>query len=123
MAEQAAAPVSPPVSPPYAPAATYAPAVGAAPAQPMMAPARNNTLAIVLEIIPGLFGFFGIGWLASGYVTTGLILLIAGIMWTVIGSFFSVLTFGFGFACMAVINIVVVIVSALTLSSRLKRGR
>jgi hypothetical protein len=119
-AEVAAATATAPPNEPPAQAATYAPAVGYAPVQPMSAPVRNNGLALVLEVVPGLFGFFGIGWLVGGFTSTGLFLLIGGIIWLVVGSFLSILTLGAGFFCMAVINLIVVIVSTLMLNNRLK---
>ncbi len=89
----------------------------------MAAPRSNGGAAIVFEVIAGLFGFFGIGWLASGFTTTGLFLLIGGIIWDVVGGLLSVATFGAGFLCMGVVNIIVVVVSAITLNNRLNRAR
>lgn len=89
----------------------------------MAAPRSNSGVAIVLEVIAGLFGFFGIGWLISGYTTTGLLLLVGGIIWDVVGGLLSVTTLGFGFLCMGVVNIIVVVVSAIALNNRVNRAR
>lgn len=118
------APTAPPVSAPvYPPAAPYPPAPAYAPVPPMAAPRSNSGVAIVLEVIAGLFGFFGIGWLISGYTTTGLLLLVGGIIWDVVGGLLSVTTLGFGFLCMGVVNIIVVVVSAIALNNRVNRAR
>jgi hypothetical protein len=39
---------------------------------------------MVLEILPGLFGIFGIGWIYSENTGLGTILLIGGIFWFLI---------------------------------------
>jgi hypothetical protein len=41
-------------------------------------PGINKGTALVLEILPAIFGIFGIGWLYSGKTSTGLILLVSG---------------------------------------------
>jgi hypothetical protein len=121
------APTAPPASAPdVAPAAAYPPMAGYTPVQPMVAPKRNGGAAIVVEVIAGLFGFFGVGWLMSGFTTTGLFLLIGGIIWLVVGFLLSVVSLvagGFGFPCMVVVDVIVAIVSAVVLNNRLKGAR
>jgi len=107
---------------------------GAYMATPVMtAPQRNNGLAIALEVIGGLFGFFGIGWLIGGVTNVGLILLISGIigniiMWslvTIAGGALAIFTFGLSFIlflCPPVVNIIVMVISTIMLNGRLKRN-
>lgn len=40
----------------------------------------NKGTTIVLEILPALFGIYGIGWIYSGQLSTGIILLIIGLL-------------------------------------------
>jgi hypothetical protein len=89
----------------------------------MVAPRQGGTVAIVVEAICGFFGLFGIGWLMSGVTTTGLFLLVGGIIWDVVGFFFGVLTAGLGFFCVGAVNIVVLIISSVLLNRRLTTGR
>ncbi len=88
-----------------------------------MATRPNSTLPVVVEAIAGFFGFFGIGWLMSGFTSTGLFLLIGGIIWDVVGLFFGIVTVGLGFACVAIVNLTVLISSAVILNRRLTTGR
>lgn len=80
-------------------------------------------LATVLEFLLGLVGFFGIGWLVSGFTTTGLFLLVAGIIWDVVAGFVSISMNTLGFVVLGVVNVVVAIISTLVLRGRLQRGR
>ena len=85
----------------------------------------NTALAIILEVIPGLFGIFGIGWMVSGYILPGILLLIGGIIvgvgvWlaTIFLAFF---TFGVSFVCPGIFNLVVLITSTIILTSVLRK--
>lgn len=40
----------------------------------------DKGIALVLEILPAIFGVFGIGWIYSGRTNTGFILLISGLL-------------------------------------------
>ena len=90
---------------------------------PPMAPVQNQntTLAIVLEIVCGLFGFFGIGWLVSGNTQTGILLLVGGLIWDAIAVFLAVITIGLGFICIGPINLAILITSTIILNNRLKQ--
>lgn len=81
---------------------------------------NNNTLAIVLEAIGGLFGFFGIGWLVAGETTAGLILLIGGFVWVIAAIALTVATIGLFAICVVPINLAVMITSTVILINRLK---
>lgn len=99
----------------------------------MVAQPSNKGLAIALEVIGGLFGFFGIGWLISRFTTPGLILLICGIlgniiMWTLVtlaGGLLAIFTFGLSFLlflCPPVVNIIVMVISTIMLNGRLSKA-
>jgi membrane-bound ClpP family serine protease len=89
----------------------------------LAAPRPASTLPVVVEVIAGLFGLFGIGWLMSGFTSTGLFLLIGGIIWDVVGSIIGVVTLGIGFLCLGIVNVIVLISSAVILNRRLTTGR
>jgi hypothetical protein len=89
---------------------------------PMAAPQNQNaTLAIVLEIVCGLFGLFGIGWLVSGNTQTGIILLVGGLVWGAVWVFIAIFTLGIGFLCIGPINLAIMIISTIMLNNRLKQ--
>lgn len=122
-ASVAAAAASPANAPTNAPAPAQAPAPGYAPAAPLPAPRQGGKAAVVVEAICGIVGLFGIGWLMSGVVTTGLLLLVGGIIWDVVGFFFGISTSGLAFAVVVAVNIVVLIISSALLNRRLTTGR
>lgn len=114
----------PPAPPPYAQAYTPPPAspqMGYLP-PPQMPPAYSGTptktrsVALLLEILPGLFGLLGIGWLYAGKVGTGIILLIGMIIWDLGLVAASVITGGIGCVC-GVISLVLIAVSAILLNN------
>jgi hypothetical protein len=92
-------------------------------AAPMMAQRREKTLPLLLEILPGLFGLFGIGWLVSGHTSTGLAWLIGGLVFDFVMGIITVFTLGFGFFCWGPLILVGMIVSTLLLNQRLDSGR
>jgi hypothetical protein len=93
------------------------------PMAPMAQQQDNSTLAIVLEVIGGLFGIYGIGWLVAGFTSTGLFLLIGGIVWVVIAIVLSIVTLGLFALCIFPINLAVLITSTLLLNNKLKQRR
>ena len=93
-----------------------------APMAPMAPPQNQNaTLAIVLEIVGGLFGLFGIGWLVSGNTQTGIYLLVGGLVWGAIWVFIAIFTLGIGLLCIGPINLAIMITSTIMLNNRLKQ--
>jgi hypothetical protein len=86
------------------------------------APRQDGGAAIVVEVVAGLFGFWGIGWLMRGYTLTGALLLIGGLVFGAIMLVVSLLTFGVGFLCWGPLNLVVMVCSAIALSNRLRSG-
>ena len=87
----------------------------------------NRTLpdpntAFVLEIVLGLFGFLGIGWVYAGRVPLGLILLVG--WWLVVASGFggSLLSGGLGFCLWLPVHIVAPFVSAMLVKSEVEKA-
>lgn len=89
---------------------------------PPMAPQQDNTtLAIILEVVGGIFGIFGIGWLVSGNTSTGLMFLIGGFVWLAIAIVLSVVTLGIGLICIWPVDLAIMITSVIMLNNRLKQ--
>jgi len=70
---------------PYNPYPVYAPR-----------PLKDRSIAIILEILPGLFGFLGFGWMYAGNTSAGAIWLISFLFWTIIAVVIDAITVGFG---------------------------
>jgi hypothetical protein len=85
-------------------------------------PSKERSIALILEILPGLFGFLGFGWIYSGNTGAGIGWLIGFLLWTLIGTIISVATGGIGLICTLPISIVLIVVSAVTLNSYTKRN-
>lgn len=93
----------------------------------------NKGTALVLEVLPALFGVFGIGWIYSGRTNTGIMLLIAGLVfiWGGYAAIFfgstllTALTLGLGafsycLICgVPLVQVTVAVVSTLALNSEL----
>ena len=78
---------------------------------------NNKTLAIILEIVGGLFGIFGIGWLVAGKSKVGIPLLIGSVVWFLIEIVALIFTLGIGIVCVGPIDLIVLIVSAIMLNN------
>jgi hypothetical protein len=85
-----------------------------------VAPPKDKTTPMALEIILGLFGIHGIGWLVAGYTSEGLFWLVGSIVYLVMATVVSAVTLGFGLICLVPIAIGLLVWSALALNSRLK---
>ena len=84
----------------------------------------DSNTPVVVEIICGIFGIYGIGWLMSGYTGVGLTLLLVGILlWAPIFWVVTAFTVGLGLICLIPIDIAIWVTSALTLNSKLKQRR
>jgi hypothetical protein len=79
-------------------------------------PLKDRSIAMVLEILPGLFGFLGFGWIYSGNSSVGVIWLIGFFVWTLVGVIISVVTGGIGAICIIPISIFCIVFSAVSLS-------
>lgn len=99
------------------PAFTYsAPPTSAAPAA-----RKDKSIALILEILPGLFGFLGFGWIYIGQTSTGLIWLIGYLVWMVFAVIINVITGGIACLCTVPIGIVALAVSAYFLNENMKK--
>ena len=78
---------------------------------------QDPQIALILEIIPGLFGLLGIGWIYNGKTTAGVAWLVSGLIWEFIALIIIALTAGVGCFCTIPINLVLVGISASMLNS------
>ena len=97
----------------------FASAAGAASAAAVSGGAGRKELglALMLEILPALVGFFGIGWIYSGNVTVGVVLLIGMLLWEGLAVVVALFTLGIACLCVIPINLVVIAASAFLLHS------
>jgi hypothetical protein len=70
----------------------------------------------MLEVLLGLFGLYGFGWMYAGNIIAGLLLTLGGLVWDVVVLTLVLSTGGFAGLCTAPISIFVMIISALLLS-------
>jgi TM2 domain-containing membrane protein YozV len=80
-------------------------------------PLKQKSTAMLIEILPGLFGLYGFGRIYAGDTGTGVAWLIGGIIWSMIAVIIDLATGGFGFLCTLPVNIICVVICAMTLSS------
>jgi len=85
------------------------------------APKKDRSLAIILEVVPGLVGFLGIGWIYSGFTNIGIAWLVGFLIWNIIALVISFSTFFLGCLCMLPINLIALIVSVITLNSQIQK--
>jgi TM2 domain-containing membrane protein YozV len=82
---------------------------------------KDRSLAIILEIIPGLFGFLGIGWIYSGFTSAGIAWLVSFLIWNMIALVICISTAGLGCLCTLPINLIVLIASVISLNSQIQQ--
>ena len=83
-------------------------------------PKKNRSLAIILEVVPGLFGFLGIGWIYSGFTGAGIAWLVGFLIWNMIALVICIFTVGVGCLCTLPVNLVVLIASVMALNSQIQ---
>lgn len=90
-----------------------------------MLPPKDPSTGLVLELLPGLFGFLGIGRLWAGDVGIGIALLFGyWVFWALLGFFIvimSIFTLGIAFCIVPAVWIGVPVVSGLILRDKLAR--
>lgn len=84
-------------------------------------PPKDKSIALILEILPGLFGFLGFGWIYSNQTTTGVVWLVSMFIWTIIAVIILIITAGFGCFCTLPVSITMIIISAASLNSHIKK--
>ncbi|MGC9400512.1 MAG: FHA domain-containing protein [Anaerolineae bacterium] len=112
---------SPPPPMAYAQPAPVQPSPYGQPQAVYSHPPKQRSTAMLLEIGPGLFGFLGFGWIYSGKTGTGITILIAYILTSLFFAVLGAITFGFSFFITVPIQIIAVIVSAVSLNSYTKQ--
>ena len=91
------------------------------PQQYAQRPAKDKSVALILEILPGLFGLLGFSWIYSNQTSTGVMWLVGTFVWDIIALIIIALTAGFGCFCTIPVNIVLIVVSAVSLNSHAKQ--
>lgn len=81
---------------------------------------KDRSTAMILEILPGMFGFLGIGWIYSGVTSKGVLILIGFLIWEIFAGFFTALTGGIAVICWLPVNIVCIFFSATYLNKYAK---
>ena len=89
---------------------------------PTSRPSKDRTLALVLEIVGGLLGLPGIGWLYSGQIVPGLIILGTMLGINVVGLVIAVFTGGLSCCCSVPLNLAVAGVSTYLLHNHTKQN-
>jgi hypothetical protein len=84
-------------------------------------PTKDRGIALVIEILPGLFGLLGFGWIYAGNTTAGILWLGGVLVWDIIVILLSMLTAGLICFISVPINLVLVAVSASLLNSYTKQ--
>lgn len=69
-------------------------------------PTKDRTAALLIELIPAFFGFYGFGWMYSGNVAIGLLWLIGVFIWLCIAGAAAALTSGIALVCICPINLI-----------------
>lgn len=82
---------------------------------------QTPSTPVIVEVLGGLFGFYGIGWLVGGYVATGTFLLLGSLLLAGLWAIVTIATVGVGLFCIIPIDLAILLGSTLTLNSRLKR--
>lgn len=77
-------------------------------------------MAMILEILPGLFGFLGFGWMYAGQMEKGVMWLVGVLVWDFAAMFILVLTAGFGCLFTIPVNLVLIAISASSLNNYTK---
>jgi hypothetical protein len=83
--------------------------------------ARRATTAVVVEVVLGLAGIYGVGWLFAGRVRLAVILLVLSIAWIALAGGASVATAGVGLCGVVPLNVLFAALSAIALNRALKR--
>jgi len=80
------------------------------------APLKDRSIAILLEVLPGLFGFLGIGWIYAGNIAIGLSLLVGYLLLIGLEILVGVFTGGIACCCLWPLNVVALAASELLLN-------
>ncbi len=82
------------------------------------APPKDRSLTLILEILPGLFGFLGFGWIYAGQTSTGVVWLVAFLAWHLLIELpVAIFTASIGLCFTLPLDLIAVVISAVTLHS------
>jgi len=84
-------------------------------------PPKDKSVALILELLPGLFGLLGFGWIYSHQTTAGILWLIGVLVWDMIAILIVTFSAGFGCFCTIPVNIALVTISASLLNGYIKQ--
>lgn len=84
-------------------------------------PPKDRSNAMLLEILPGIFGFLGFGWIYSGNTNTGIAWLIGYLVWNFIATIIILVTSGCGCFLTLPVNVVLIILSTSSLKTYIKK--
>lgn len=84
-------------------------------------PQKDRGIALVLEILPGLFGLLGFGWIYSGNTAAGVLWLIGVLVWDFIALVIVALTSGLACCCTVPVNLTLIAVSSFLLNAYTKQ--
>jgi hypothetical protein len=88
-------------------------------AYPML-PSKKRSTALILEILPGLFGLLGFGWIYAGKTGTGIMILIGDILANLFFALLAALTLGISLIITVPVQLIVLGISAALLHSYTK---
>jgi hypothetical protein len=80
-------------------------------------PPKDRSIALILELLPGLFGLLGFGWIYSGETGRGIVWLGGMFVWSIIAIGIAVLTGGLSCFCTFPVSISLIAISVASLSS------
>ena len=114
---------SPPPAPPRQsyggppPAQPYSYGTASVPGARLGPDVKDPTTGLLIELIPGFFGFMGVGWLWAGETAIGIALLLG--FWVFLAVEIALMFVLIGF-CLLPVNLIAPIASAILLQRRLK---
>ena len=117
---------------PLTPQTATLPPIPATPAQPLApsaspslattATSADPNIAFVLELVLGLIGFMGIGWMYGGQITVGVILLVGWWIAMAVGiGGLTLVTFGVGCCLWIPVQLIAPFISAFILRQQLQQ--
>ena len=83
---------------------------------------RSSTGPVVAEVLLGLLGIYGVGWLIAGRTRFGAILLILSVLWILVAGAATLHTFGLALGCTVPANVVFMALSAIALHRSIHRA-
>jgi hypothetical protein len=83
---------------------------------------RSSTGPVVAEVLLGLLGIYGVGWLIAGRARLGAILLILSLLWIIIAGVATIHTFGVAICGAVPANVLFMALSAIALHRSIHRA-